>query len=124
MKIAIPVSEKNLDLPVEPCFDQAAYFLIIESDTPEEYEIIDNASAKSLGNSGVLEAQMLINLGVEVIFSEWCEPQALRVFRAAGVTIREATKETPREIIRSLKLKEIDLTQSSQSSEDDPVTII
>jgi predicted Fe-Mo cluster-binding NifX family protein len=104
MKVAISALENHLTSSIESHFERAPYYIIVDLTGPvqTEYKVVHNPNVKSVNDVGILAAQMLINLGIDVLITGWCDPNAFRVFQKAKIPIYEATG-TVQEIINALK---------------------
>ncbi len=105
MKVAISACANQLTSSVELHFEQAPYYIIVDLKTPrrKECKIIHNPNVNSVNDVGILAAQMLINLGIDVLITGWCDPHTLRVFQKAKIPIYKATPCTVQEVINTLK---------------------
>lgn len=105
MKVAISASDSHPTSSIELCFERAAYYIIVDLKGPAEtkYKAVHNPNANSVNDQGILAVQMLINLGIEVLVTGWCDPNALRVFQKAKIPIYKATETTVQEVINRLK---------------------
>lgn len=105
MKVAISASENHLTSFIEPHFERALYYIIVDLRGPlqREYKVVHNPNVKSVNDVGILAAQMLINLGIDALITGWCDPNALRVFQKAKIPIYEAKEATVQEILNTFK---------------------
>ena len=86
MKIAITATGNTLDSMVDPRFGRAAWFLIIETETQELLEAVDNTAGKEAAHgAGISAAAQVANLGVEALLTGRVGPKALPVLEKAGV---------------------------------------
>lgn len=115
MKVAISASGNHLTSSIEPHFECASYYIIVDLNRPVQtgYKAVHNPNVKSVNDVGILAAQMLINLGIGVLITGWCDPNALRVFQKANIFIYQATKGTVQEIINTFKDKKFTLNEST-----------
>ena len=69
---------------VDPRFGRCAYFMV--SDGPgAEFRAVEN-TARGLGNgAGIQAAQILVNMGIEVVLTGDLGPNAFRVLNATGI---------------------------------------
>jgi predicted Fe-Mo cluster-binding NifX family protein len=86
MKIAVSATEPNVDAAVDLRFGRCAYFVIRNLET-EQFETVNNASARAAGGAGVATAQMIVGKGVGVVITGNCGPNAYQVLAAAGVKV-------------------------------------
>lgn len=113
MKVAISASDNHLASCIELCFERAAYYIIVDLKDPSAavYKVVHNPNVNSVNDQGILAVQMLINLGIEVLVTGWCDPNALRVFQKAKIPIYKATETTVQEVINHLKANEFSLDE-------------
>ncbi|MCB0302972.1 MAG: NifB/NifX family molybdenum-iron cluster-binding protein [Calditrichaeota bacterium] len=119
MKIAISASENQLAASIELNFEKAPYYILIDLDRPVEagYKVVHNPNVQSMNNAGILAAQMLINLGIDVLITGWCDPNALRVFQKAKIPIYQATAGTVEAMVAMFKAKNYTLEDLLNMSE-------
>lgn len=86
MKIAVSSTGQSLDSAVEPRFGRCPYFLIVNPATLE-FEVVTNASAESVGGSGIQAAQLIVAKGVPSVLTGRCGPNALQVLEKAGIQV-------------------------------------
>jgi predicted Fe-Mo cluster-binding NifX family protein len=86
MKIAIPVDENSMETEICMSFGRTPWFLIFDTVT-EEKNFINNSAAASLGGAGIVAAQTLVDLKVEVMLTPRCGQNAADVFNAANIKI-------------------------------------
>ncbi len=109
MKVAISVSESHSNAVIEPQFERASYYVIVNLDHPTDRQVLSNPNSHSVSSNGILAAQMLINLGAEAVVTGWCDPGILRIFEIADIAVFQITKGTISEIIRALKKQTLEL---------------
>ena len=89
MKVALPVENKSLEMPVCPSFGRAPLYVLIDTDSGT-YEFLDNAAAASQGGAGIKAAQALADSGVKALITCRCGENAAQVLNAAGVKMYKA----------------------------------
>jgi predicted Fe-Mo cluster-binding NifX family protein len=87
MSIAICAIEPSVESAIASTFEDSHYFLIVDLKKPREFEILENDSLRTIDNSGILTAHMLINTGVQAIYSGYCNPRAARVLKLAEIKV-------------------------------------
>lgn len=119
MKIAISASENHLAASIELDFERAPYYIMVDLARPPEwgYKAVHNPNVQSVNNVGILAAQMLINLGIDVLITGWCDPNALRVFQKANIPIYKATAGTVEAMVARFKAKNYTLEDLLNMSE-------
>ena len=71
---------------VDPRFGRAAWFLIIETETNELLEAIDNTAGKEAAHgAGISAAAQVADIGVEALLTGRVGPKALPVLEKGGV---------------------------------------
>ncbi len=86
MKIAIAVSDKNLDSPVDARFGRCPYFLIVDSKT-NKFEAIENTTGQAFRGVGISAAQMIASKGVKAVIAGNFGPNAVNVLSSSGIKI-------------------------------------
>lgn len=86
MKIAITATGNTLDSMVDPRFGRASWFLIVDTDTRQLIEAIDNTAGKEAAHgAGISAAAQVADKGVEALLTGRVGPKALPVLEKAGV---------------------------------------
>ena len=86
MKIAISATGPSLDAEVDPRFGRCAYFAVGDPDTME-FEFIENTSMMAGSGAGISSGQGIAGMGVQVVLTGNCGPNAHQTLSAAGVQI-------------------------------------
>jgi len=88
MKIAVSSTGKDLNSPVDPRFGRAQYFVIVDSDTMQVVDVIDNTSAQAAAHgAGINAATMVAQSGAEVVLTGRIGPKAFVVLSSAGIGV-------------------------------------
>lgn len=88
MKIAISATGKDLDSQLDPRFGRASYFIIIDSNTREILQVIDNRLAQEAAHgAGINAASRVAGSGAQVVLTGRMGPKAYSVLQAGGVKI-------------------------------------
>ncbi len=88
MKIAVSSTGKDLNSPVDPRFGRAQYFVIVDSDTMQVVDVIDNTSAQAAAHgAGINAATMVAQSGAEVVLTGRVGPKAFVVLSSAGIGV-------------------------------------
>ena len=86
MKIAISATGNNTDAMVDPRFGRAAWFLIIDTETGQLIEAIDNSTGKEAAHgAGIGAAALVADKGVEAVLTGRVGPKAMPVMEKAGI---------------------------------------
>lgn len=86
MRIGISSTGKTLESSLDQRFGRAAYFILIDIDTMG-FEVIDNGASVSAGGAGITAAQAIVDKGVGAVITGNVGPNAMNVFKAAGIDI-------------------------------------
>jgi predicted Fe-Mo cluster-binding NifX family protein len=86
-RVAISVvrDRESLHSVMDHRFGRAEAFLIVDSETGELIEIIDNASANASHGAGTSSANIMRSAGVETVISGRFGPKALDALQALGI---------------------------------------
>jgi predicted Fe-Mo cluster-binding NifX family protein len=86
-KVAISIRRggKGLFAPMDDRFGRAEAFLVVERETGEVIEIIDNASAEASHGAGTGAANILKSAGVDAAISGRFGPKAFNALRALEI---------------------------------------
>ncbi len=86
MKVAISATGNTLDSMVDPRFGRAAWFLIVDTDSKQLIEAIDNTTGKEAAHgAGISAAALVADKGVKAVLTGRVGPKALPVLDKAGV---------------------------------------
>ena len=86
MLIAISATGNTLDATVDPRFGRAQWLLIVETDTSQLVEAIDNTAGKEAAHgAGISVAAMVADKGVSAILTGRVGPKAMPILDKAGV---------------------------------------
>ena len=101
MKIAIPVNSKQKDEQISNIFGRCPYFAIYD-DEEGEVTYIDNPGFKQPRGAGINAAQMLVNQGVNYLYSANIGPKASRVLNEGSIKVEDITQLTVNQIINKV----------------------
>jgi len=101
MKIAITADKGSLDAPLDPRFGRCAWFIILDSSSPEEFTTIENRAASAGGGAGVQAAQEIIDAGVEAVISGNYGPRAYDALSTAGISMYIVEAQTIRQAVEA-----------------------
>jgi predicted Fe-Mo cluster-binding NifX family protein len=87
MKAAITAKSNILDCELEPVFENAKYFIIFDTYTPEEIKIIPNLYSGADDCSDIFASSFIINEGVEMLATGKCNPATQKILWDAGIII-------------------------------------
>jgi predicted Fe-Mo cluster-binding NifX family protein len=86
MIVAISATGNTLDSMVDPRFGRAAWFLIVDTDSKQILEAIDNSTGKEAAHgAGISAAALVADKGVKAVLTGRVGPKAMPVLDKAGV---------------------------------------
>jgi predicted Fe-Mo cluster-binding NifX family protein len=85
MKIAICARGQGLKAEVDERFGRCPYFVLVDMDSRQVLESIENSNAEASGGAGPQAAQLLSRHGVEVVALGNVGPNAVAALEAAGI---------------------------------------
>ena len=87
MKIAVTTTGTSLDAPLDPRFGRAAKFIVVDSATGA-FTVHDNTpNLNAAQGAGIQAAEMVSQLGAEIVLTGHCGPKAFRALQAAGIQV-------------------------------------
>jgi len=101
MKIAITAEKDSLDAPLDPRFGRCAWFIIVDTTSPEKFTAIENRAASAGGGAGVQASQTIIDEGVRAVISGNFGPKAYDALDAAGVSMIVVEAQSVREAVQA-----------------------
>ena len=89
MKIAVSSKGKSLVSDVDERFGRCPYFIVVEIDEKEikGFEVKENTSIKMKTGAGTTAAQVVADLGVDVIITGNMGPRAFEIFKQLDVEV-------------------------------------
>ncbi len=88
MKIAVSAEGTDLNSRIDPRFGRAAYFIIIDTDTRQIVDVIDNRSAFDAAHgAGINAATVVAGSGAQAVLTGRVGPKAYAVLDAAGIKV-------------------------------------
>ncbi len=97
MKIAISSSGPDLNSQVDPRFGRASYFVIVDSDSKEITNVIDNRAAQEAAHgAGINAAAMVAGSGAQVVLTGRVGPKAYAVLQTGKVEVVSGAAGTVR----------------------------
>ncbi len=102
MKIAISAQGREMNSPVDPRFGRAAWLIIIDSDTRQIVDVIDNTAARDAAHgAGINAATVVAESGAEVVLTGRVGPKAFAVLDAAGIKVISDANGTVEETLNA-----------------------
>lgn len=88
MKIAISTQGREKNSPVDPRFGRAAWFVIIDSETGDIVDVLDNRAAQDAAHgAGINAATVVAESGAQAVLTGRVGPKAFAVLDAAGINV-------------------------------------
>jgi predicted Fe-Mo cluster-binding NifX family protein len=91
MKIAVSVQESQRSTMMDPRFGRAQHFAIFDTEN-QTLEFLSNDSKQSVHGAGTQTTQILLNLGVQKIFSGAFGPNAADALNSAGIEMESVAE--------------------------------
>ncbi len=85
MRILITSSGPDLNSPVDMRFARAPYFIVYDSENPENPEVIQNPFMNTPSGAGVVAAQFVVERGVQAVVSGAFGPNSSMILSSAGI---------------------------------------
>ena len=88
MKIAISATGKDLDSAIDPRFGRASYFVIVDAESGNIVNVIDNLAAQdSAQGAGINAATLVAESGAQAVLTGQVGPKAFEVLQASGIRV-------------------------------------
>ena len=117
MRILITASSGTLDSPVDMRFARAPYFIIVDSENPDNPEIISNPFINTPSGAGIVAAQFVVEKGVNTVISGAFGPNSSMILSSAGIQmIQETSGLKVKEVVERLIKGEYKKNHSFQAS--------
>lgn len=88
MKIAISATGKDLYSAIDPRFGRASYFVIVDTETGNIVNVIDNLAAQDAAQGAGINAGALVaGSGAQTVLTGQVGPKAFRVLQAGGIRV-------------------------------------
>lgn len=102
MKVALPVENKSLEIPICASLGRTPLYVLIDMDSGA-HEFLENTATASQGGAGIKAAQALVDNGVAALITHRCGENAAQVLNAAGVKMYRAQDGSVNDNIIALK---------------------
>ena len=88
MKIAISATGKDLYSAIDPRFGRASYFVIVDTETGNIVNVIDNLAAQDAAQGAGINAGALVaGSGAQTVLTGQVGPKAFGVLQAGGIRV-------------------------------------
>ncbi len=104
MKIVVTAVGMTMDSAVDPRFGRAACLLIIDSESGELLEAIDNSAGRDAAQgAGIGAAALVADKGVAAILTGRVGPKAMPIVEKAGIQVVSDVTGTVREAVEQFR---------------------
>jgi predicted Fe-Mo cluster-binding NifX family protein len=116
MKAAITSLGTELDSRIDERFGRARYFVIVDTDSNEILDIIDNVDNQhATHGAGVQSAQSVLDAGVDWLLTGNVGPKAFSILTQGGIKVGTGATGTIRDAVEQLKSGGFDATEGPTS---------
>lgn len=113
MKVVLTATGNSLDSEIDPRFGRAQYLVLFDTETEEVSPIDNEQNVQAAGGAGVQAAEMIANVGAEVLITGHCGPKAFRALEAAGVKVICGAEDTVKGAVDKFKKGEYTFTDAA-----------
>ena len=118
MKIAISATGKDLDSAIDPRFGRASYFIIVDAESGNIVNVIDNLAAQDAAQgAGINAATLVAGSGAQTVLTGQIGPKAFEVLQASGIKMISNVSGTVGEAIEQYKKGTIPSPDEGPSAE-------
>ncbi len=104
MKIAISATGKDLYSAIDPRFGRASYFVIVDTETGNILNVIDNLAAQGAAQGAGINAGALVaGSGAQTVLTGQVGPNAFGVLHAGGIKVISNVSGTVGEAIEQYR---------------------
>jgi len=106
MKVAMAITEENLQAKVNPTFGRTPYFLVFNTETKEAtYRV--NPAMNASGGAGIQAAQAIVDTGCDAVIAYRFGENAAKVINGAQIKSYKAIDASAEENINKLTAGEL-----------------
>ena len=116
MIVCITSEGENPDSQIDPRFDRADYFIIVDLESGK-LEAVRNEHAGEMGGVGVRSAQLMADKGVSCIITGHVGPNAFKALQSFKVEIFTGASGTVKETLEKYKKGELKKAESADAVE-------
>jgi predicted Fe-Mo cluster-binding NifX family protein len=88
MKIAISATGKDLDSAIDPRFGRASYFVIIDAESGNIVNVVDNLAAQdAVQGAGINAGTLIARSGAQAVLTGQVGPKAFGILQAGGIKV-------------------------------------
>jgi predicted Fe-Mo cluster-binding NifX family protein len=100
MRVAVSSTGKEMDSAVDQRFGRAEYLLIVDTESEDIVQVIDNQAAKNVAHgAGISAATLIAQAGAQAVLTGYMGPKAVAVCEKAGIIIFNGAAGTVREAV-------------------------
>jgi len=99
MKIAISAGGNLLSSEMDERFGRCVYFIVLDTDSADNFVAIKNGAIDAGGGAGIKAAQTVIDAGVQAVVSGNFGPKAYDALSAADVKLYAVSAPTVKEAL-------------------------
>jgi predicted DNA-binding protein (UPF0251 family)/predicted Fe-Mo cluster-binding NifX family protein len=116
--IAITSEGPTLDDRVDPRFGRAGGFVIVNPETMEVVQYVDNGSSQAMAQgAGIQAAENVANAGAGVLLTGYVGPKAFDALQAAGIRIgQDVDGLTVREAVNKFKAGDVAMADAANAA--------
>ena len=104
MKIAISATGQDLNSAVDPRFGRAGYFIIVDAESGNIVNVIDNLAAQDAAQgAGINAATLVAGSGAQAVLTGQIGPKAFEVLQASGIKMISNVSGTVGEAIEQYR---------------------
>jgi len=104
MKLAISATGKDMDSMIDPSFGRANYFVIVDAESGDIVEVINNSAAQdAAGGAGINAATIVAGSGAQTVLTGQVGPNAFGVLQAGGIKVISNVSGTVGEAVEQYK---------------------
>jgi predicted Fe-Mo cluster-binding NifX family protein len=88
MKVAISATGKDLDSVIDPRFGRTSYFVIVDTESGNIVNVINNLAAQGAAQgAGINAATLVAGSGAQAVLTGQVGPRAFEVLQASGIRV-------------------------------------
>ncbi len=116
--IAITSEGPTLDDRVDPRFGRAAGFVIVDPETMDVVQYVDNGSSQAMAQgAGIQAAENVANAGAGVLLTGYVGPKAFDALKAAGISIgQDVDGLTVRQAVEKYKTGDVAMADAANAA--------
>lgn len=113
MKLAICARGKDLKAEVDQRFGRCPYFVVVDTESKEVLQSVENEGVSAAGGAGPQAAQTLARLGVEAVVLGNVGPNAITALEAASIKVYSGVEGTVENTLKKYNDKVLTLVSGA-----------